>query len=514
MQEGARVALLGLDVDGGEPVDRIHERGQVELGEVGPAEPAVAVGGPLHGRAHRVAVTQVEVVPHLDLVPVVEDRASGQGEQQVVEELGQPAVPVEERGQPPADAHVPLHPGILGVLGEQVVPLLLGDLLQGQLVVVAQEDGPLGAARGLGGLGQNFGDRVALLPPDGGEQPRHQGEVEAQVALVVVTEVVGHVGRPPVGLGQQDAPGVFDIQLGPDPADEGVGLLQVLAGGAVPLVEVGDGVEPETVEAEVEPEADHVEDGFAHFGVVVVEVGLVRIEAVPVVLVALGVVGPVRPFDVDEDDPRLGPLLVVVVPHVPVRLGVVAALARLDEPGMLIAGVVDDQVGDDPDAPGVGLVQQTAEVVHRPALGMDRVVVADVVAPVTEGGRIEGEQPQAVHPQPLEVIQFGDEPGDVAGTVVVAVEEPPDEHLVEDGPLEPERILPRRRQRLAARGGASANDPSGVGRTAGLSGKRVRVRRSRPNATRGPVPASRPQRSTEPSRGPESMDDNRRSAPV
>ena len=125
------------------------------------------------------------------------------------------------------------------------------------------------------------------------------------------------------------------------------------------MEEVGHRVEAEAVEPEVEPEPDDVEHGVGHLGILVVEVGLVGVEAVPVVLLAHRVVpGPVGPLDVDEDDAGLGPSLVVVVPHVPVRLGVVPGLARLDEPGVLVAGVVHDEVGDDPDAAAVGLLQE------------------------------------------------------------------------------------------------------------------------------------------------------------
>ena len=143
-------------------------------------------------------------------------------------------------------------------------------------------------------------------------------------------------------------------------------------------------------------------------------------------------------------------------------LGLSRLCLRLDEPGVLVAGVVDDQVGDDPDAPGVGLVEQPPEVVDGAALGMHRVEVADVVAAVAEGRRVEREQPEAVDPQPLEVVELGDEPGDVPDAVVVAVEEPPDEDLVEDGPLEPERILLGRRPRLTVDPQPSGSAPSGA----------------------------------------------------
>ena len=109
--------------------------------------------------------------------------------------------------------------GILGVLGEQVVALLLGHHLEGQLVVVAQEDGPLARSAGASGVWARISViGIALLAADGHEQPGHQGEVEAQVALVTVAEVVGDVGRPPVGLGQQDAARVVGVQLACAPA--------------------------------------------------------------------------------------------------------------------------------------------------------------------------------------------------------------------------------------------------------------------------------------------------------
>ena len=107
--------------------------------------------------------------------------------------------------------------------------------------------------------------------------------MERHLALVAVAEVLDHVGRPLVGLGEQHAVRVVLVDLAPDPLEVGVGLGQVLAVGALALEQVGHGVEPEAVEPEVEPEAQHVEHRLLDLGVVVVEVGLVGEEAVPVV---------------------------------------------------------------------------------------------------------------------------------------------------------------------------------------------------------------------------------------
>ena len=77
--------------------------------------------------------------------------------------------------------------------------------------------------------------------------------------------------------------GYSRVDLRPHALQERVRLGQVLAVRALALVEVGHGVEAEAVEPEVEPEAEDVEHRLLHLGVVVVQVGLVGEEAVPVV---------------------------------------------------------------------------------------------------------------------------------------------------------------------------------------------------------------------------------------
>ena len=88
-------------------------------------------------------------------------------------------------------------------------------------------------------------------------------------------------------------------------AQELVRLGQVLAVGALALEEVGHRVEAQAVDAHVEPEVDDLEHRLAHARVVEVQVGLVGVEAVPVVR-------PWRPdprsswtLEVLEDDARV-----------------------------------------------------------------------------------------------------------------------------------------------------------------------------------------------------------------
>ncbi len=283
-------------------------------------------------------------------------------------------------------------------------------------------------------------DRVGLLAAQRHEHARHHREVERHVALVAVAEVLDDVGRPLVGLGQQHAVRVLRVDLRAHALEVVVRLGQVLAVGAVALVEVRHGVEPEAVHAEVEPEVQDLEHRRLDLGVVVVEVRLVREEAMPVVGAGLVVPGPVRHLGVGEDDPRVLVAMDGVRPDVPVALRVVRARARLLEPRVVGGGVVHHEVGDHADAALVGGLDEVADVVDRAVVGLDREEVGDVVAAVAQRRAVERQHPDAVDAEPLQVVELLDQPAEVARAVAVRVEERARVDLVEDGGLEPEGL--------------------------------------------------------------------------
>jgi hypothetical protein len=159
--------------------------------------------------------------------------------------------------------------------------------------VVAQEQPPLAALGQRRGAPQDVDDGLDVLLAQRHEDARHHREVERHVALVPVAEVRAHVLRPLVGLGQEHPPGVVAVDGAADLLDHPVGLGEVLAARSVALHEVGDGVEAEPVDPQVQPEAHDVEDLLDDPRVVEVEVRLVAEEAVPVEGAGDGVPGPV-----------------------------------------------------------------------------------------------------------------------------------------------------------------------------------------------------------------------------
>ena len=242
-----------------------------------------------------------------------------------------------------------------------------------------------------------------------------------------------------VDLAEQHAVAAAAAEERPQVAQVGVrvgeDLLRVVD--AVGGQEERHGVDPEARQAQLEPEAHDLGDLVAHLRIGDVEVGLVLVELVQVVLPGLLVELPDAVLLVGEDDLLLlGRRL--VAPDVEVAVGRVLALAGALEPRVLVAGVVDDEVGDDPHAAvlrGADDLDEVAEAAEPP---VDAVEVDDVVAVVAVGRRVDGHQPQARHAQRRQVVEPLRQALQVAGAVAVGVEVGLDVEAVDDRRLPPQ----------------------------------------------------------------------------
>ena len=349
-----------------------------------------------------------------------------------------------------ADAEVDARLRVVRVHAVHVVALLVRHHLERQLVVVAQEDGPL---RGLGDrrrLGQDVDDREAILLADRHEHARHHREVEGHVALVAVAEVVDGVFRPLVRLGQDHAVVEPRIDVRAQVAQHAVRLGKVLAVRPLALVQVGHGVEPEPVHAHLEPVVDDPEERLLHLGVLEVEIGLVRVEAVPEVGARDRVPRPVRGLEVLEDDARVRVAVGRVAPDVEVaRLRAGSRATGALEPGVLIRGVVQHELRDHAQAAVVGGAQERAEVAQRPVGRVHGAVVRRVVPVVSQRRGIERQQPDRGDAEVGDVVEARQQAAEVADAVAVRVLEGADVHLVDERVLVPVGLAAERVDRSA-----------------------------------------------------------------
>ena len=199
-----------------------------------------------------------------------------------------------------------------------------------------------------------------------------------------------------------------------------------------------DRVEPEAVDAALEPEAGLGQQRLDHLRVVEVEVGLLLEEVVQVVLAAARL--PLPGAAAEHRQPVAGRRAVGlgVGPDVPVGLGVVAALPALLEPGVLVAGVAGDEVHHHLEAEPVGLGEQRVEVRQRAEQRVDGAVVGDVVAVVLLRALAEGRDPDRVDAQLLDIFEPPGDARQVADAVAVRVLEAARVDLVDDGTLPPQ----------------------------------------------------------------------------
>ncbi|EXF43037.1 hypothetical protein BAY1663_04539 [Pseudomonas sp. BAY1663] len=276
-----------------------------------------------------------------------------------------------------------------------------------------------------------------------------RGEVERHVQFVAGAVVLQDAfGRADVHLAHQHAVAGVAVD---DPADAAqhlvaVGLVvevgQRLAGQAARIVGEArilagavDDVDAKTVDAALEPEAQHAMHRLDDLRVAPVQVRLLRQEQVQVVLLGVLVPGPGA-----AGVELRAPVVRLVAPDVPVAPGVVSRAARLEEPGVLVRRMVGYEVQQHTDATGMGLGDQPVDIGQRAEQRVDVAVVADVVAGIDHRRAEHRRQPQRIDAQPLQMVELAQHAREVADAVAVAVGERAWVDLVDGGAFPPRRL--------------------------------------------------------------------------
>ncbi len=195
---------------------------------------------------------------------------------------------------------------------------------------------------------------------------------------------------------------------------------RVVAQLGVVEVEV-DGVESVAVDAEFEPELHGFEQRVLHFRVVEVQIGLAGQEVVQVVLAATRIPLPGAAAENRQPIVRRIAVLLAIGPHVPVGLGIVAALTALDKPRVRVRRVREHLVDHHLEAEFMRTLDQRADVVERAEHRVDVAVVADVVAEVFHRALEERRQPDRIDSKPRYVFELAGDARQVADAVAVAV---------------------------------------------------------------------------------------------
>src|SRR6185369_1619653 len=168
--------------------------------------------------------------------------------------------------------------------------------------------------------------------------------------------------------------------------------------------------------------------------------------------------------------PRLGPARIVGAPDVPVAVLRGRRRGRVEEPGVLGAGVIHHEIQDHLDAAPVRLGDQAVEIGPCAVVRIDRLVIGGVVAVVAR--RLEDRhEPEGVDAEVAQIIELRGQALEIADAVAVRVGEAAHENLVEDRAARPLVIPLRDACRLGRRcddHGWRSRSWSGLGGLRGL----------------------------------------------
>src|SRR5215471_13902269 len=158
--------------------------------------------------------------------------------------------------------------------------------------MIAQKHSPLAIRWNFWRLSHDIGDGMPVFHTEPHKDSRHYWEVERHVTFVPIPEIWTNIGGPLIGLGKHHTV-LVTIQLPADGLNQSVSFRQVFAVGALSLNKVRNSIQPQSVDAHIQPELHCPDYMFQYGGVVEVQIGLVRIEAMPIVRIGHGIPCPV-----------------------------------------------------------------------------------------------------------------------------------------------------------------------------------------------------------------------------
>ena len=110
-----------------------------------------------------------------------------------------------------------------------------------------------------------------------------------------------------------------------------------------------------------------------------------------------------------------------VAPDIVIPVGIVQALSRFHEPWVFIGGVIHNKIHHQLDVPLVHFPQKRIKILHRSKFRHDLFIVTDIISHVRIRRIIHRAQPDRADAQPFQIIQPGDDPGDIPDPVAVGI---------------------------------------------------------------------------------------------
>src|SRR5689334_19602904 len=173
-----------------------------------------------------------------------------------------------------------------------------------------------------------------------------------------------------------------------------------------------------------------------------IQLGLLPDELMHIVLARFLIEGPGGTAEMAE--PVVGRASVGsrIAPDVPIRLRVIAAAPAFEKPGMLVRGVIGNEVEQKLHTASMCLRQEKVEVIHGDKYRMYAAVVEDIIAKIMHGGWKNGGKPDGIDIERIgQIVQALDHTVQVTDPVAVAIHETARIDLIDHPRVPPQIIL-------------------------------------------------------------------------
>jgi hypothetical protein len=219
-----------------------------------------------------------------------------------------------------------------------------------------------------------------------------------------------------------------------------MGLREIFAAGSLAFDKIGHRIQSEPIHPEVQPEIENLEGSGFHGWIVIIQIGLMKKEAVPEIGFGNWIVGPVAHLRVFEDDSGFCVFGWIVGPDIVIAPRISRGRAtRFLEPEMLIARVIQHKFGNHAQPILVGDIQELFEVIQGAVGGIDGEIVSDIIPIVPEGRRVERQKPDRGNAKIFEIIELTQQSLKISDAVIVRIAKGFNMQLIDDGFFEPER---------------------------------------------------------------------------
>ena len=225
------------------------------------------------------------------------------------------------------------------------------------------------------------------------------------------------------------------------------------------LFQICDGVQPESGDPPIQPPVGHPINFFPQSRVLPIQVRLLFRKKMQIVEILLA--GKLLPGAAPEQgSPVIGRLTVPA--FLQIKIASVWAKRILDgllKPFVLIGTVIDHQIQNQIHSSFFHLRDQLIKILQGAKTRIHAVIIGDIVSVVHHGGRIHRGQPEQIHAEPLQIVQFLQDAWQITDSVSVAVIETFGINLISHKAVPPlslhSRFLPSSTKEIFARASGS-----------------------------------------------------------